>query len=152
MIWSVCFTSHFHGILRNLLKLHGIVETPTRSCSSLDINFELWVPVSLCYTVSWRMKSAQKREDTQEKSVVTSVTWKLPVIWKIKMLLENNYLLWMTRSDEFPDLPVHPKKVAFGCQLGVHPLHTILYTFYCIWTTVLHKVFLIHFQKDVACA
>lgn len=133
-------------------KTCGMVEMSTRSRSSPDINFELWVPVSWHYVVSWWMKSAQKREDTQERSVVTSVTWKLPVVWKIKMLLGNNYLLWMTRADEFSDLPVHPKEMAFGCQLAVHSLHTILYDFYCIWTSVLHKVFWIHFQKDIACA
>jgi len=65
--------------------------------------------------------------------VATSVTQKLPVVWKIKLLLGNNFLLWMNRTDEFPNLPVHPKEMAFDCHLVVHPLHTLLYSFCYIY-------------------
>lgn len=131
MIWSICSVSHLRGILRNLVKLCGMVEMwSIRWHSSLDMNFEPWVSLSLCYATIWWKKSAQKGE-----KILRS-----PVVWKIKMLLGNNFHLWMTRTDEFPSLPVHPKEMAFDCQLVVRPLHTSMYSFYCSWTAVLHKV------------
>lgn len=86
---------------------------------------------TLHFSPSWNLKKTYK------------ILWdsrKLPMFWHIKTLLGNNFLLWMTRTDEFPDLPVHPKEMAFGCLLVGHPLHTVLYSFHCIWTAVLHKV------------
>lgn len=34
------------------------------------------------------------------------------MVWKIEMLLGNNFLR-VTRTDEFPDLHVHPEEMAF---------------------------------------
>lgn len=90
-----------------------------RSHASWDMNSGPWVPVSLCYTAAWWMKSAQKRErysgDIYGHLHYLEASYGL----EDKDDLQNNVLLWMTRTGEFLDLPVHPKEMAFDCQLFI---------------------------------
>lgn len=113
MIWSICSASHFHRILKSLLKLSRVVER----CSMRwvwALSHESLYLYAIQLLDEWRVPREEK--DSQEKSMVTTATWKLLMVQKIKMLSGNSFRLWVTAADEILDLSGHPRNMAFDCQ------------------------------------